>query len=952
MTMSGTLQAEDRVAHYRVVGPLGAGGMGEVYLAQDLTLERNVALKVLPPQLVRSEDRVRRFVQEAKSASSLNHPNIITIYEIGQEPVKSGSGEVSSDPVRYISMELVSGRTLSTKIHEENTDLRTLLGYLAQAAEGIAKAHAAGIVHRDLKPGNIMVTDDGFAKVLDFGLAKLTERHGPEAGATATALTATAEQTAEGSILGTVHYMSPEQVRGTTVDHRSDVFSFGCILYEAATRRRPFSGASHVETMHQILHDRPASIEEFNAAVPNELRRLIRRCLQKSPDQRLQSMKDLAIELREIVEEFDELSISGTTEGSGIGLAAPVARRRSYLLPVIAIGAVLIAAAAYFGLRGGGGAPGEAAPSFQGTRLSTVTRQGRVTASAISRDGRYLAYVGQEAEGSTVFVRQVATGADVQVIAETDRPIGSLEFSPDGNYLFYTTISSDAPRYRTLYRIPSLGGQPEQRAFDVDSSVAFSPDGTQMAFVRYDREGTGTIQLMPASGGEAHELIRFASPERLFNDLSWSPDGRALAATVFLPPPSAQTSVALIDVRSGARTDVLKRKPAYLQGIAWTPDGGGLIVTGVDPRWGFQNQVFRVSSPGGELRRVTNDLNSYFQPSVSETGELSVIRTSMQPDLWSVDPKGGKAEVLVRSTSVDTAPTVGAVAKDAVVYVQPWGDGHRLYAETVGGGSPRIIPTGDRLIAKVACGGESIFFQSLDLESRNMSLWMVGLDGTGLHRLAEGSANLMDVSADGRYVAYVFYSDDTVLWILPTVSGTPHRLAENIPGLNSLVVFSPDGTRLLVGLNDSSGELVRTVYKVFPVDGEGAPQVLAIPGNGTALQWIPDDDAIAYVDTRDPARNLWRLPLDDGEPSWLTAFTEGQRVATRFSPDGRSLAAAVRSEAGDNLWLVDRNSLEARQITTFSGKTVFWWDWLGDGSAIMVAAGQLARDVVLIRDFQ
>ena len=181
--MTKTLQPEDVIAQYRVVGPLGAGGMGEVYLAQDQTLERNVALKVLPPDLVRNEDRVRRFVQEAKSASSLNHPNIVTIYEIGQEKVHSSSGS-ESGPLQFISMELVSGKTLGAKIHEEKTDLRTLLGYLAQAAEGIAKAHAAGIVHRDLKPGNIMVSDDGFAKVLDFGLAKLTEKRMESASAT------------------------------------------------------------------------------------------------------------------------------------------------------------------------------------------------------------------------------------------------------------------------------------------------------------------------------------------------------------------------------------------------------------------------------------------------------------------------------------------------------------------------------------------------------------------------------------------------------------------------------------------------------------------------------------------------------------------------------------------------------------------------------------------------
>src|SRR5437773_5434461 len=264
--MSRTLEPGSHISHYRVVGPLGAGGMGEVYLAQDLSLERNVALKVLPPHLIRNEERVRRFVLEAKSASSLSHPNIVTIYEIGQDAVRSREGETSaeaaSSPVHFISMELVSGETLAAKIHHEKTDLRTLLGYLAQAAEGLAKAHAAGIVHRDLKPGNIMVTQDGYAKVLDFGLAKLTEKResASELSATQTELK---DLTGQGVVMGTIGYMSPEQVRGNVVDHRSDIFSFGCVLYEAATRRRPFVADTNVETMHKILNEKPAPIEEI-----------------------------------------------------------------------------------------------------------------------------------------------------------------------------------------------------------------------------------------------------------------------------------------------------------------------------------------------------------------------------------------------------------------------------------------------------------------------------------------------------------------------------------------------------------------------------------------------------------------------------------------------------------------------------------------------------------------
>src|SRR5262245_42583354 len=313
--MTRTLKPSDSISHYRVVGPLGAGGMGEVYRATDQSLERDVALKVLPPELVQSEDRVRRFTLEAKSASSLNHPHIVTIYEIGEDRVRGdGTVEPSSGSLHYIAMELVSGTTLAAKIHEEKADLKSLLGWLAQAAEGVAKAHAAGIVHRDLKPGNIMVSGDGYAKVLDFGLAKLTERRPDHPDRSSAPTLTVGEPTTEGALLGTVGYMAPEQVRGEGVDARADVFAFGCMLYEATTRRRPFAAETNVETLHRILHDAPAPVEELNPEAPAELRRLIRRCLAKDPNQRVQSMKDVALELQEINEEYEKLSAPSSAE--------------------------------------------------------------------------------------------------------------------------------------------------------------------------------------------------------------------------------------------------------------------------------------------------------------------------------------------------------------------------------------------------------------------------------------------------------------------------------------------------------------------------------------------------------------------------------------------------------------------------------------------------------------
>ncbi len=476
-----TLRPEDEISHYRIVGPLGVGGMGEVYLAHDKSLGRNVALKILPPHLVRSEERVRRFVLEAKSASSLNHPNVVTIHEIGLDTVRPAS-EPDSSAVHFISMELVNGKTLSALIHEEHTHVRILIGWLAQAADGIAKAHAAGIVHRDLKPGNIMVTNDGFAKVLDFGLAKLTERSDAESDAT-NAATVAHERTAEGMVVGTTGYMSPEQVRGKSVDFRSDIFSFGCILYEAATGRRAFAADSAVETMHKILNASPSPVEELNAQVPAELRRLIRRCLHKNPEQRLQSMKDVALELREIESEYDALSASSSSGDSSAASVAAAPPKRASVLPWLVSGVVVLVALALamWGLRRG--AP--LSESFQKMRMTTLTSTGDVVDAALSPDGRYLAYVSERAGRRSLTVRQVATGSDVVIVPPGEARLGFPSFSSDGNYLYYTAPRPDQQNYMTLYQVPSLGGRSNEIAFDVDSRASASPDGKQLAFVRH-----------------------------------------------------------------------------------------------------------------------------------------------------------------------------------------------------------------------------------------------------------------------------------------------------------------------------------------------------------------------------------------------------------------------------------------------------------------------------------
>jgi serine/threonine protein kinase/Tol biopolymer transport system component len=780
-----TLRPEDEISHYRIVGPLGAGGMGEVYLAQDRSLDRSVALKILPPDLVKSEERVKRFVLEAKSASSLSHPNIVTIYEIGQDAVRS-TGAADSGPVHFISMELVSGKTLSTLIHEDKTDLRTLLGYLAQAAEGLAKAHAAGIVHRDLKPGNIMVSADGFAKVLDFGLAKLTEKK--DAGLDITdAPTLAADISGVGTVLGTASYMSPEQVRGRGVDHRSDIFSFGSLLYEAATRRQPFAAETSIETMHKILNENPVPVEEINDKVPAELRRLIRRCLAKSADQRLQSIKDLAIELREIVDEYDTLSASASSSSSATGLRGPAVlpkRRRSALVvaaTVVLIGLLGLAAAWWGRGRRSGEGP---APPFQSMRMTTQTTSGDVVDCALSPDGRYLAYLAGPEGHVGLRVRQVATGSDVEVLPPTDVGLKAPAFSPDGNYLFYLRRKPDAPNYQALFQVPSLGGTPQERTFDVDSRVSFSPDGKQIAFWRgVPQKEESVLVLFDLDRAKDRVLATVPSPEQFQGAPAWSPDGRRIAAILLKPAPDLQSSLVLIDPDTGREQVFLERPRTILRSLAWLEDGRGLVVAGADFKVALTEQLFLVGYPDARVQRITNDFNQYSGVSVSAQDEaIAAVRQTRLANLWLADAAGGAARQVTRVASPENSPGGFAVlGDDVVVYSAPLDQDVQIWAIGVAGGEPRNLTSGPALSVNPRAAAGVIVFDRLD--SAGVHIWRMRADGSDIRQLTSGAGEQVgSLSPDGRFVSFSPYDDPQTVSVLSVEDGRVSRVATQSGG--------------------------------------------------------------------------------------------------------------------------------------------------------------------------
>jgi Tol biopolymer transport system component len=948
-----TLRPEDEISHYRIVGPLGAGGMGEVYLAQDRSLDRSVALKILPPDLVKSEERVKRFVLEAKSASSLSHPNIVTIYEIGKDTVRT-AGAADSAPVHFISMELVSGKTLSTLIHEDETDLRTLLGYLAQAAEGLAKAHTAGIVHRDLKPGNIMVTADGFAKVLDFGLAKLTEKKEAPQDIT-DAPTLAADISGVGTVIGTASYMSPEQVQGRAVDHRSDIFSFGCLLYEAATRRQPFAAETAIETMHKILSEKPPPVEETNDRVPAELRRLIRRCLAKSPDQRLQSIKDLAIELREIVDEYETLSASASSSSSATGLrGAAVAPGRGRPALVAAAAVVLMVllglALAWWGLsRGRGESP---APPFQSMRMTTQTTSGNVVDCALSPDGRYLAYLAGPEGHVGLRVRQVATGSDVEVLPPTDAGLKAPAFSPDGNYLFYLRQKPDAPNYQALFQIPSLGGTPQERTFDVDSRASFSPDGKRVVFWRgVPQEQKATLVIFDLDAGKDRVLATVPGTEVFQGAPAWSPDGRRIAAALLKPAPDLQSSIVFFDPDTGRQQVFLELPRTLLRSLAWLADGRGLVASGTDFKVALTEQLFLVGYPDARVQRITNDFNQYTGVSVSTQDEaIAAVRQTRLANLWVADAAGGTARQITRVASPENSPgSVAVLGGDTLVYSAPLDQGVQIWTIAVAGGEPRALTSGPALSVLPHAARGVIVFSRLD--STGVHIWRMRADGRDLRQMTSGAGEQVgSLSPDARFVSFNPYENLQTVSVLSLEEGKVSQIA---PESGGALGFSPDSRRLLVSqLEPDAQGLIHPVWEAIPVAG-GAPVArFRLPGPATEPQWTPDGRGMSFRDTTDPHWNIFRQDGETARPTPVTRFAEGRAVGYSWSPNGRKLAVIRRLEAGSNVWVTEADGSHPLQVTQLTSADVFEVRWLEDCHRLVVLAGRRSRDAVLIRDFR
>ena len=939
-----TVATGTKLGRYEIRSKIGAGGMGEVYLAQDTKLDRKVALKVLPADVASNRDRMERFVREAKSAAVLNHPYIAQIFEIGE-----------NEGTHFIAMEFIDGLTLTEKIHRDRASLGQLLKYLTQVAEGLAKAHAAGIVHRDLKPDNIMITRDGFAKILDFGLAKLVEPQRPfdssGTGSSEIATAVLAQQSIPGMVMGTVGYMSPEQAQGKTkeIDHRSDIFSFGCILFEAATGKKAFEGKDALDSLHKIVHAPTPQIKEINPVAPDELQRIVRRCLAKEPDKRYQSIKEVAIELEELQLELKSASelkysaqpassgaaastgtaqaASGHSSASGtlsIGTAHPtssaeylfseIKRHKGGVFLVLAGIAVLVAGAAFglytwTGQRQRGGAS-------QPLKITRLTSTGKATRAAISPDGKYVAYAQDEGGQQSLWVTQVAVSNPNQIVPPADVDYDGLTFSRDVNFVYYVRTDKDNPN-GALYKAPVLGGQARKLLVNVSSPISLSPDGKQLAFVREDPSQNGgqreyAFMIANEDGSAEKKLAVHKISAGVFYSRggpAWSPDGRTIAyGQVHRMGDSGSggyRNVIAVRVADGVEQPITSQRwdgplTPFMR-IVWLADNSGVLVTGAEQE--TLHQIWYLAWPGNEARSLTDGLNDYEDISLTaDSGTLSAVRSDRVVNLW-IAPNGE-----ARSARQITS---GAGREDGSRGISWTPDGKIVYHSTAGG---------------------------------NQNIWITEADGAGNKQLSPQALENSGpaVSPDGRYVVWASWSGALGVWRMEIDGSNPKKLTARAARSPHV---SPDGKWVVYSHPNN------IVIKI-PIDGGDEAQLTDKPAGGAVIS--PDGKLIAcnYQEEATRQFKIAIIPFEGGPPTRVFDLLGGPNRSLWWTPDGRAIAYIVTSNGVSNIWAQPLAGGEPKPLTDFKDQRIFNFAWSRDGKQLALSRGVVNSDVVLITNFR
>jgi Tol biopolymer transport system component/tRNA A-37 threonylcarbamoyl transferase component Bud32 len=884
-------------AHYRIVTKIGTGGMGDVYKAWDVKLARHVALKLLRAELVRDPVKVRRFVQEAQAASALNHPAIVTIYE-----VDLWSDQRTSEKTHYIAMELVDGESLRKHLHQQK-NLTERLEILVQVAEGMAKAHAAGVIHRDLKPDNIMITAEGRPKIVDFGLAKLIQPDVLFDASRDEANTLSLYGSRDGMVLGTVGYMSPEQVEGKPVDHRSDIFSLGCILYECVTGQRAFHSESIVDSLHQILYSQPPPVSEANPDASPELERIIRRCLAKNPDERYQSIKEVAIELREVLR----------TETVP---ATHRSRRRWRTAAIAGALGIFVAALALWMVR----PTGADLAKYHYTPLATSGAYEGFP--AWSPDGKSVAYIAEVDGILQVFVRSVGSPTPTQV-TQAARDCRDPFWDPDGNRIYYISLAAERD---SLWSVGVGGGDPQVVLQNV-YTAAISPNSETLVLLREVSEhGNFDLALFVSSppGAEPTRFpMQIADNNFASGVLRFSPDGTKIglwAAVRFPTDTSTKLNRAFFVIpwpEGKPRQIPLLRWWAGGRPypFSWMPDSRHVVVGADRISDSPGMHLWVADSVTGKFRPLTvSNVNEYY-PSVSPDGQKIVFSTEEDDfDLLNLPLAGGVMSPVLSTTRNEKSPA-WSPARDEFAYVTNQSGHDEIWIRSRDGEWERPVVTANEY-------RDRPFFSLANLE----------------------------FSPDGKRIAYQSRESDTYrVWIAAAAGGPPVPLVPlelERRDYQDTPTWSPDGNWVAFTATDASGTFAlwkirvgaesppvlikdQIIYPSLPkwsprgdwITAETTEGFSIISPDGLQSRTLSEETWLTHTWSRDGAEIfgirlaedlhliLARIDIKTGEETFISDLGVSPPIiqpvqSLTLSPDGKTLMTSLARLKGD-LWILE-----------------------------------------------